>query len=56
LINFAISKCKKTRKNIEITLEGNPSDLTKEGKLEELIQAGINRISLGIQVEKDPQI
>ena len=32
----------------EITLEGNPDDLTKQ-KLDYLFQAGINRLSVGIQ-------
>lgn len=32
----------------EITLEANPDDLTKE-KVKELAQAGINRLSIGIQ-------
>lgn len=36
---------------VEVTLEANPSDLVKDrGKLEGLINAGVNRISLGIQV------
>ena len=35
-------------KNAEITLEANPDDLTLE-KCEKLIQAGINRLSIGIQ-------
>jgi len=40
--NFSIEK------NAEITLEANPDDLTKE-KLLELKDAGINRLSIGIQ-------
>jgi putative oxygen-independent coproporphyrinogen III oxidase len=35
-------------KGIEITLEGNPDDLTSE-KLRDLAAAGINRLSIGIQ-------
>ena len=34
--------------NIEITLEANPDDLTKE-KIKELTDTGINRLSIGIQ-------
>ena len=40
--NFSIAESR------EITLEGNPDDLTKE-KLDYLFRAGINRISVGIQ-------
>jgi len=32
----------------EITLEGNPDDLTKE-KLDYLLKAGVNRLSIGVQ-------
>jgi len=34
--------------NAEITLEGNPDDLTKE-KLQSLFNIGVNRLSIGIQ-------
>lgn len=34
--------------DVEITLEGNPDDLTNE-KLNQFIQLGINRLSIGIQ-------
>jgi len=40
--NFSIAESR------EITLEGNPDDLTKE-KLDYLFRAGINRLSVGIQ-------
>ena len=39
----------------EVTLEANPGDLvqqsTRDQKLERFVQAGVNRISLGIQVK-----
>ena len=44
----AISKIYKTEETPEITLECNPDDLT-ENKLKELKEAGINRLSIGIQ-------
>ena len=39
----------------EITLEANPDDLTEE-KSEDLIQAGINRLSIGIQSFSDDDL
>ena len=39
------------KRRLEVTLEANPSDIVKDrGKLEGFVNAGINRISLGIQV------
>ena len=39
-------------KNVEFTFEANPGDLTKE-KLQILKDAGVNRISLGVQTFND---
>lgn len=49
--NYSIAK------NVEITFECNPDDLT-ESKLKELSQAGVNRLSIGIQsfFEEDLQL
>lgn len=50
-INRIINKIQnnfKVKNNAEITLEGNPDDLTKE-KLINLNEIGINRLSVGIQ-------
>ncbi|MBK5277257.1 MAG: radical SAM family heme chaperone HemW [Bacteroidia bacterium] len=44
----AISKHFNVDESPEITLEANPDDLTSQ-KLKELIQVGINRLSIGIQ-------
>lgn len=41
--------------NVEITLEANPDDLTKE-KLFELKNAGINRLSIGVQSFFDKEL
>ena len=39
------------RRDVEVTLEANPSDIVQDrGKLEGFVNAGVNRISLGIQV------
>ena len=39
------------RRDVEVTLEANPSDIVHDrGKLEGFVNAGVNRISLGIQV------
>ncbi len=43
-----ICKNYKTSKNLEITLEANPDDLSKE-KLNSLSQTMINRLSIGVQ-------
>ena len=43
-----IFKEHKTKKEIEITIEANPDDITKN-KLSEYMKIGINRISLGVQ-------
>ena len=41
----------KFKRNVEVTLEANPSDIVKDrGKLQGFVNAGVNRISLGIQV------
>lgn len=42
-------------KQIEITLECNPDDLTKE-KLQELKSTGINRLSIGLQSFNDEEL
>jgi oxygen-independent coproporphyrinogen III oxidase len=41
--------------NVEITLEANPDDLTKD-KLNELKNLGINRLSIGIQSFHEPHL
>ena len=39
------------RRDVEVTLEANPSDIVQDrGKLEGFVNAGVNRISLGVQV------
>ena len=43
-----IKECFDVTPNIEITLEANPDDLTAE-KIKEITDAGINRLSIGIQ-------
>ena len=48
LILNEIYKHFKLSKNCEITLEANPDDLNKK-KLHELLNLGINRLSIGIQ-------
>ena len=49
VVNIADNKQK-----VEVTLEANPSDIVKDrGKLEGFVNAGVNRISLGIQVIKE---
>ncbi len=50
-----IAKHHEFGKNMEITLEANPDDLTKE-KLKALKQAGINRLSIGIQSFSDDDL
>ena len=42
-------------KNVEITLECNPDDLTKE-KLKALKQIGVNRLSIGLQSFDDEEL
>jgi putative oxygen-independent coproporphyrinogen III oxidase len=44
-----------TSDDVEITLESNPSS-TESGKLQQFKQAGINRISLGIQALNDKDL
>lgn len=48
IILHAIQKNFKLSESLEITLEGNPDDLSKV-KIAELAQLGINRLSVGIQ-------
>lgn len=50
-----ISKYYLIEQNAEITLEANPDDLTI-GKLEELVQTRINRLSIGIQSFRDEDL
>jgi putative oxygen-independent coproporphyrinogen III oxidase len=50
-----IKKYHTINSNAEITLEANPDDLTK-GKLEQLKEAGINRLSIGIQSFADEEL
>ncbi len=40
----------KTLTSAEVTLEANPSDLCDVDKIQGFVDAGVNRISLGIQV------
>lgn len=42
-------------KNSEITIEANPNDLTKE-KIKELKEAGINRLSIGMQSANEDEL
>jgi oxygen-independent coproporphyrinogen-3 oxidase len=48
MIIGAVHKNYKVASNIELTLECNPDDLTKQ-KLQELKSSGINRLSIGVQ-------
>ena len=42
---------KSDESSLEVSLEANPGDLFEEdGKLQSFLEAGINRVSLGIQV------
>lgn len=50
-----IHTCFTTHQVLEITLEANPEDITAQG-LEELIHAGITRISLGVQSFQDADL
>lgn len=43
------------KENVEVTLEANPDDLSQE-KLIELKEAGINRLSIGIQSFRDEDL
>jgi putative oxygen-independent coproporphyrinogen III oxidase len=54
LQNFceSITKNLPMRENVEFTFEANPGDLTKE-KLQILKDAGVNRLSLGVQTFND---
>lgn len=51
----AIRSVWKVRENAEITLEANPDDLDAD-KLNELREAGINRLSIGIQSFRDEDL
>lgn len=44
----AINSCFTVNENAEITLETNPDDM-QAGKMEQWIEAGVNRLSVGIQ-------
>jgi putative oxygen-independent coproporphyrinogen III oxidase len=50
-----IKKYHTVNADAEITLEANPDDLTKE-KLQQLRQAGVNRLSIGIQSFADEDL
>ena len=50
-----IATCHEISKDAEITLEANPDDLTKE-KLKGMKEAGINRLSIGIQSFSDDDL
>jgi oxygen-independent coproporphyrinogen-3 oxidase len=57
-LNSVFSEIKKfhpVNADAEITLEGNPDDLSKE-KLQELFHVGINRLSIGIQSFSDGEL
>ena len=54
ILNF-ITKNYKTNSNIEISLEANPATFSKE-KLKEIKEAGVNRLSLGIQSFQDKDL
>ena len=51
----AIAENYSIEKNPEVTLEANPEDLTPE-KVQQLQQAGINRLSIGIQSFRDEDL
>lgn len=48
----AINKCFKLKSDINITVEGNPNSLSLE-KLKEFKDAGVNRLSIGLQSSND---
>ena len=50
-----ISKLFNFDKNIEITLESNPTNL-EFNKISEFISAGVNRVSLGVQGLNDTDL
>ena len=50
-----IKKCFNISKDLECTLEANP-DNVKKNKIEEWVDAGINRISLGVQSFRDEDL
>ncbi len=52
IIFSAVNTNYKVVDNVEITLEANPDDVTKE-KLKELKQVGVNRLSIGVQSFQD---
>lgn len=54
-IFHAIEKNYKLSKNLEVTIEANPDDLTKN-KLKSISKTRINRISLGIQTLNDDSL
>lgn len=55
LIFNNLNKCFKIKKNIEITIEANPESVSYE-KFKNLINYGINRVSLGVQTFKDDSL
>ncbi len=55
LIFNNLNKCFKIKKNIEITIESNPESVSYE-KFKNLINYGINRVSLGVQTFKDDSL
>lgn len=50
-----LSECFILRENTEITLEANPNTLTPR-KLSELLECGINRLSIGVQSMNDDEL
>ncbi len=54
IINF-VTQNYKTDSNVEISLEANPATFSKE-KLKEIKEAGINRLSLGVQSFQDKDL
>ena len=54
IINF-VTRNYKTDSNIEISLEANPATFSKQ-KLQEIREAGVNRLSLGVQSFQDKDL
>jgi len=54
ILNFIMKNCK-TDTDIEISLEANPATFSKQ-KLQEIKEAGVNRLSLGVQSFQDKNL
>ncbi len=50
------SRAFKLAKGAEITLEGNPESLLEPGYMSDLLRAGVNRLSVGVQSLHDPDL